>query len=285
MNQNQHNQLREDRKKDNRALFNIQFALDILNFPHIASMPKSKEAWEALQTTYQGSDKVRFIRLQTFRRDFENLRMREAESIQEYITRTQDIVNQLRSQGETIIEKKIVEKILKSLPLKFDLVVIAIEETKDLTTFQFAELVGSLQSHEARMKCSTESLAQAFQSTVRIEEKHLNPSSHSNKSQGESSSNRGHGRGRGRGRGYVDRRNIQCRYCDRYGHYEFECKKKKSNLKKSRDNYAEKSFEEAKHSTFFACNFAKEPQTDLWFLDNGYSNHMIDKSDIFCQVR
>lgn len=58
----------------------------------------SKYAWADLQTTYQGSKKVRLVRPQTFQTDFENLRMEEVNSIHEFIAKTQDIVNQLRTQ-------------------------------------------------------------------------------------------------------------------------------------------------------------------------------------------
>ncbi|XP_057843686.1 uncharacterized protein LOC131053094 [Cryptomeria japonica] len=158
----QKSQLKEDRKKDNKSLFTIQYALDVSIFPRIASLTKSKDAWEALQTAYQGADKIKLVRLHTFRREFENLRMKESKSIHEFITRTQGIVNQLRTQGETISNQKNVEKILRSLPPKFDPIVIAIEESKDLTTFKVAKLIGFLQSHEERIQHSMESFVQAF---------------------------------------------------------------------------------------------------------------------------
>eukprot|EP01018_Ginkgo_biloba_P039433 Gb_15074 [translate_table: standard] len=284
----QRTQLRDNRKKDNRALFAIQFALDIPIFPRIASMTKSKDAWDTLQTAYQGSDKVRLVRLQTLRRDFENLRMRDVESIQDFFTRTQDIVTQLRSQGEAVISQKIVEKILRSLLLKYDPVVIAIKESKDLTTLKVMELVGSLQSHEIRMQRSTESLKQAFQSTVKIEEKTPTSPPQQNKTQGEPSTSRGRGRGRGygrgRGRNYMDCRNIQCRYCQCFGHYESECGKKKADLNKSRANYIEDSFEHSEHYTFFTCDLAKEYHKDVWFVDSGCSDHMTENHDLIVKL-
>jgi hypothetical protein len=62
---------------------------------------------------------------------------------QNFIIRTQDIVNALRSQGEFIIEQRIVEKIMRSLHPKYDLVAITIEERKNLTTVKVVEIVGS----------------------------------------------------------------------------------------------------------------------------------------------
>ena len=40
------------------------------------------------------------------------------------------------------------EKILRSLPLKYDNLVMTIEEEKDITTLTMDELMGTLQTHE-----------------------------------------------------------------------------------------------------------------------------------------
>ena len=42
---------------------------------------------------------------------------------------------------------RIVEKVLRSLPSSFDAIVVAIEETKDLSHFSVDELHASLMSH------------------------------------------------------------------------------------------------------------------------------------------
>jgi hypothetical protein len=48
-------------------------------------------------------------------------------------------------------EKIVVAKVLRSLIPKFDHVVAAIEESKNLDVYSFDELMGSLQTHESRM--------------------------------------------------------------------------------------------------------------------------------------
>ena len=45
----------------------------------------------------------------------------------------------------------VISKILRSLVLKFDHVVVSIEESKDMSTFSKEELQGTLESHEQRM--------------------------------------------------------------------------------------------------------------------------------------
>lgn len=72
---------------------------------------------------------------------------------------------------ETLYVKKIVEKILRSMPTKFDYVVAAIEESKDLSKHTMFELMGSLEAHEQRMKRSTEQpIEQALQAKLNIKD-------------------------------------------------------------------------------------------------------------------
>ena len=58
---------------------------------------------------------------------------------------------QIRSHGETLKERIIVEKILRSLRARFDAIVVAIEETNNLSQFLVDELHVSQISHEHRL--------------------------------------------------------------------------------------------------------------------------------------
>ncbi|CAB4315215.1 unnamed protein product [Prunus armeniaca] len=109
-----------------------------------------------LKIEFQGSQKVISLKLQSLWREFDNLLMKENESIQVFFTKVSGIVNQIRSYGDTILDKKIVEKTLRSLPPKFDHVVAAIEESKDLAALSLHELIGSLEAHEKRINRSTD---------------------------------------------------------------------------------------------------------------------------------
>ncbi|CAH9103292.1 unnamed protein product [Cuscuta epithymum] len=55
--------LRDRRKKDAKALYFIQQALDDEVFPRIAAASTSKEAWSILQKEYKGDKKVIEVRL------------------------------------------------------------------------------------------------------------------------------------------------------------------------------------------------------------------------------
>jgi len=74
--------------------------------------------------------------------------MEEDESFDEFYAKLKDIVNSAFNLGETILEPKIVRKMLRSLPERFHAKITAIEESKDIDKIPLTELVGNLQTYE-----------------------------------------------------------------------------------------------------------------------------------------
>ena len=74
--------------------------------------------------------------------------MQEDESFNEFYAKLKNIVNSNFNLGETILEPKIVRKMLRSLPERFHAKIIAIEESKDIDKIPLIELVGNLQTYE-----------------------------------------------------------------------------------------------------------------------------------------
>jgi uncharacterized protein (UPF0147 family) len=70
---------KEKKKRDAKALYLIQQSISDKNFPRIIGARRAKEAWEFLQKEYQGTDKVRSVKLLTLKRNFQNLQMNEKE--------------------------------------------------------------------------------------------------------------------------------------------------------------------------------------------------------------
>jgi gag-polypeptide of LTR copia-type len=106
-------------------------AVDESSFEKIASANTSKKVWETLEKAYKGADKVKQVRLQIFRGEFEILRMKESEGVSDYITMVKMMVNQLKRNGEEMSESRVVEKILRSLINNFENIMCAIKEYKN----------------------------------------------------------------------------------------------------------------------------------------------------------
>ena len=74
--------------------------------------------------------------------------MEENESFDEFYAKLKDIVNLVFNLGKTILEPKIVRKVLRSLPERFHAKIMAIEESKDIDKIPLTELVRNLQTYE-----------------------------------------------------------------------------------------------------------------------------------------
>ena len=125
------------------ALFN---GVDKNMFKMIKQCTVAKDAWEILKTTHEGTSKVKSSRLQLLTTQFENLKMKEDENIQDLHMNILDMANSFESLGEKMSDEKLVRKILRSLPKRFDMKVTAIEEAQDISNMKVDELIGSLQN-------------------------------------------------------------------------------------------------------------------------------------------
>jgi transcriptional regulator with GAF, ATPase, and Fis domain len=93
--------------------------------------------------------------------------MKESESKGDYFTRILAVVNQMKRLGEKIEDVRVVEKILRSVNVKFNHVVVAIDESKDIDSMMVDELNGSLMAHEERIKRNQqEPVDQALQAKI-----------------------------------------------------------------------------------------------------------------------
>ena len=92
----------------------------------------AEEAWTILQNTYEGTKAVKNSKLQKLITSFEEIRMDDDESFDEFYAKLKDIVNSVFNLGEPILEPKIVRNILRSLSKIFHAKITVIEESKDL---------------------------------------------------------------------------------------------------------------------------------------------------------
>ena len=126
----------------------IFYGVSLDEFHRISHITVAKEAWEILETTYEGTKKVKDTNLQMLTTWFEELKMSEDKSFDSFYSKLNKVVVSKFNLGEKMGDSKIVRKILRSLPESFHVKVTAIEESKDIDDIKVQELIGSLQTYE-----------------------------------------------------------------------------------------------------------------------------------------
>jgi hypothetical protein len=134
-----------------KAMNAILSELAEAEFVKVMHLGIAKEMWNKLISSYEGNEKVKDAKLQTYIIQFEQLMMKEDETVGKYFLRVEEMVNAMKALGETIGEPSLVQKILRSLPDRFNPKVSAIEELNDLKTLQFDQLLGTLTAYEMRI--------------------------------------------------------------------------------------------------------------------------------------
>jgi hypothetical protein len=112
----------------------------------------AKEIWDKLKNIYEGYAKVNGAKLQTYRGQFEQLKMKEDEDIVASFLRVDEIMNSTKGLGEYIKGSIIVQRVLRSLPMIFDPNISSLEERAELDTLSMDELHGILTTYEMRTK-------------------------------------------------------------------------------------------------------------------------------------
>ena len=104
---------------NSRALNALFSAVTNEEFKKISYTKIAKEAWTVLQTTYEGTKAVKDSKFQRLTTSFEEIKMEEDESFDEFYAKLKDIVNSAFNLRKTILEPKIVRKVLRSLLKRF----------------------------------------------------------------------------------------------------------------------------------------------------------------------
>ena len=150
---------------NSRALNALFSAVTNEEFKKISSTETAKEAWTILQTTYERTKAVKDSKFQRLTTSFEEIKMEEDESFDEFYAKLKDIVNSAFNLGETIPEPKIMRKVIRFLPERFYAKITAIEELKDSDKIPLTELVGNLQTYKlglTRIRKSSKSKGMAL---------------------------------------------------------------------------------------------------------------------------
>jgi hypothetical protein len=161
--------LSQNNSKATNALLN---GLGESVYTKVVHCKSAKEIWDKLQNIYEGDSKVKATKLQTYRGQFKQLKMKEDENIAAYFLRVDETVNAIIGLGEEIEEFVIVQKVLRSLPMRFDPKISALEEREDLDSISMDELHGIFTAYEMRTEQENPDIKEAsFKASKRSKKK------------------------------------------------------------------------------------------------------------------
>jgi hypothetical protein len=234
--------LGENNSKATNALLN---GLSDTVFTKVAHCKSAKEIWDKIRNIYEGDTKFKEAKLQTYRGQFEQLKMKEDENIAAYFLRVDETVNAIIGLGEEIKEYVIFQKVLRSLPMRFNPKISTLEERLDLNSIIIDELHGIFTTYEIKTEQENPDVKEAtFKASKRSKKK--------KKEQEEYSSNNDVSEDDEEVANFVKRLNkgtdgryrgkipLICFNCDGIGHFSNKCPHKK--------NISDEGYSKGKHT-------------------------------------
>jgi len=226
--------------------------------------------------------------------------MKESETIKEYSDKLISIANKVRVLGTELTNSRLVQKILVTLPERFEATIASLENTKNLSEIKLAELLSALQAQEQRRMMRHEGTIEgALQAKLQ-----LNAGGKGKKWKGkketvgnsdgaadESSTYSSSKRGKHSPCQHCGRRNhphykcwrkpdMRCRKCHKLGHAEIICKEKET----QQQGEAQAAVQQEVDQLFVASCFTSCVTSDSWLIDSGCTNHMTSDEKLFKEL-
>ena len=157
-----------ERREDRLALAAILRAVPTEMRSGLTIKKTAKEAWVAVKSMRMGDSRVQEANAQKLLKEFENVAFMDGESIDEFAMRLSSLVANLRELGEKMEEVRVVKKMLRVVPARYNQFAVSIEMLMDLKTMSLEELVGRL--HVAEDRCGVEAAADGVERLLLTEE-------------------------------------------------------------------------------------------------------------------
>ncbi|XP_019252810.1 PREDICTED: uncharacterized protein LOC109231616 [Nicotiana attenuata] len=143
----------------------------------ISSCDTSKEMWDKLKVTYEGTSKVKETHINMLVHDYELFSMKEGESIEEMFARFSKIISDLKAFGKPYTSGDQVRKILRSLPTTWQTKVVTLE-SQDLNKLSYDEPRGQLiafeKTHLKKTNQEEKKKTVAFKASTEVAENDIN---------------------------------------------------------------------------------------------------------------
>nr|GEW77753.1 zf-CCHC domain-containing protein/UBN2 domain-containing protein [Tanacetum cinerariifolium] len=141
--------------KNNKAKMVLYNALPKKEYERIFMCKTAKDIWQSLLITHQGNIQVKDNKIDLLIQQYEQFTILEEESINSGFARFNTIITILKALDEGFSSKNYVRKFLRSLHPKWRAKVMAIEESKDLSSLALDELIDNLKKESSDDETST----------------------------------------------------------------------------------------------------------------------------------
>ncbi|XP_066341258.1 uncharacterized protein [Miscanthus floridulus] len=118
----------------------------------VAKKKTGKEVWDSLKARFVGTERVKDARLQTLKAEFDALKMKEEETVDEFTRKLTVMSVKYGNLGRTMEDSAMVKKLFDTVPDRFIHVIAGIEQFYDLKTLVFDEAVGRLKAFKERTR-------------------------------------------------------------------------------------------------------------------------------------
>ncbi|XP_050877038.1 uncharacterized protein LOC127080786 [Lathyrus oleraceus] len=218
--------------------------------------------------------------------------MKDDETIVEIFSKMVTLTNEMKLYRENTSELQKLDKVFRVILVKFDHIVVAIEESKDLSEMKLEELQASLEEHEMRLKqrdlkkVSEQELQESFfkkmkesssnNNKVKVKwNKKLNGNvdvGKASRRQDKTSKNCANQHQKVK---KVEMKEVQCYCCQKFGHYVRDYYYNENNDEdKGVAQFAHDGSNESEDVILMVPTHLASKKANVWYLDTCCSNHM-----------
>ncbi|KAH9782217.1 hypothetical protein KPL71_008805 [Citrus sinensis] len=209
------------------------------------SLKSAKAIWDYLKSEYERDERIKGMQVLNLIREFELQRMKDSETIKDYSDRLLSIANKVRLLGSEFTDSRIVQKILVTVPERYEATITTFENTKDLSKISLAELLNALQAPEQRRLMRGDTTTEGA-----LAAKHQNMAKNKTKKKDFE------------GNGAT----VICKNENQHG------------------EEAKTVGQEEEDHLFVATCFSGIESSESWLIDSGCTNHMTHNKDLFREL-
>ncbi|XP_017406496.1 uncharacterized protein LOC108319764 [Vigna angularis] len=141
---------KEKRLRKSKVKSILFTAVSPIIFNKIITLKTTYEIWKFLKEEYEGNERIKGMQALNLVRELEMQKMKDSETIKDYVDKLLGIANKIRLLGIEIRDSQIIQKILVTIPERYEATLSSLENSKDLFTITLAELLIALQAPEQR---------------------------------------------------------------------------------------------------------------------------------------